>query len=31
MALSTKITFSDEQAMLQDVAVNFCREKVSIG
>lgn len=31
MALSTKITFSEEQAMLQDVAVNFCREKVSIG
>jgi len=31
MALSTKISFSDEQAMLQDVAVNFCREKVSIG
>ncbi len=31
MALSSKITFSDEQAMLQDVAVNFCREKVSIG
>src|SRR5437764_1195914 len=31
MALSTKITFSEEQAMLQDVAVNFCREKVAIG
>jgi acyl-CoA dehydrogenase len=31
MALSTKITFSEEQAMLQDVAVSFCREKVSIG
>ncbi len=31
MALGTKITFSDEQAMLQDVAVNFCREKVTIG
>jgi alkylation response protein AidB-like acyl-CoA dehydrogenase len=31
MALSTKITFGEEQAMLQDVAVNFCREKVSIG
>jgi acyl-CoA dehydrogenase len=31
MALSTRITFSEEQAMLQDVAVNFCRERVSIG
>jgi acyl-CoA dehydrogenase len=31
MALGTKITFSEEQAMLQDVAVSFCREKVSIG
>src|SRR5262252_7802255 len=31
MALSTKITFSEEQAMLQDVAVNFCREKIAIG
>ncbi len=30
MTLSTKITFSEEQAMLQDVAVNFCREKVPI-
>jgi acyl-CoA dehydrogenase len=28
MALSTKITFSEEQSMLQDVAVNFCREKI---
>jgi len=31
MGLSTKISFSEEQAMLQDVAVSFCREKVSIG
>jgi acyl-CoA dehydrogenase len=31
MALSTTISFSEEQAMLQDVAVSFCREKVSIG
>jgi len=29
--LSTRITFGEEQAMLQDVAVNFCREKISIG
>ena len=29
--LSEKITFTDEQAMLLDIATNFCREKSSIG
>lgn len=30
LQLSTKITFSDEQASLLDVATTFCREKISI-
>ncbi len=29
--LSNKITFSDEQAMLLEIATSFCREKMSIG
>jgi acyl-CoA dehydrogenase len=29
--LSEKITFTDEQAMLLDIAANFCREKSSMG
>ena len=29
--LSTKITFSDEQAMLLDVATSFCRERMTVG
>lgn len=29
--LSDKITFTDEQAMLLDIATNFCHEKSSIG
>lgn len=29
-ALSTRITFTDEQSMLLDTAVNFCREKSPI-
>ncbi len=28
--LSTKLTFSDEQASLLEVATTFCREKISI-
>lgn len=29
--LSNKITFSEEQGMLLDIATSFCREKLSIG
>jgi acyl-CoA dehydrogenase len=31
LPLNNKITFGEEQAMLLDIATNFCREKMSIG
>ena len=31
LPLNNKITFGEEQAMLLDIAMNFCREKMSIG